>query len=161
APQDVTLFKAFQSNLLSLISHELRTPLMGILNALSLLDEASAGASDLSADELIAMARRNAHRLQQTLASLLDLASLESGTFHARLREVDLPRVVRGRVQSRESFLRDQQVEVDLKTLVCGESSDHAETPLLADPQKLGRAIDLCLDVIVPRIESGAPLEVE
>src|SRR4051812_15448036 len=39
APQDETLFRAFQANLLSLISHELRTPLTGILNALSVLEE--------------------------------------------------------------------------------------------------------------------------
>src|SRR4051794_1670953 len=56
SPQDETLFRAFQSNLLSLVSHELRTPLTGILNALSVLEE-GAPSGDFSAEELITMAR--------------------------------------------------------------------------------------------------------
>src|SRR5690242_1434214 len=55
--QDEELYRAFQSNLLSLISHELKTPLMGILNALNILES---GAGSFSVPELVAMARRNA-----------------------------------------------------------------------------------------------------
>jgi signal transduction histidine kinase len=132
APQDETLFRAFQSNLLSLISHELRTPLTGILNALTALEDNSIDGA-LSSGELVKMARQNAQRLHQALVALLDLASLESGTFHARLREVDLIRLVRRWVGTGEPLFKDRGLRAKVT---------HDEgTPLaavLADPQKLG-----------------------
>ncbi len=146
-PQDETLFRAFQSNLLSLISHELRTPLMGILNALGMLDEGLT-TSELSEAELIAMARQNAQRLSHALSSLLDLASLDSGTFKARLREVDLSKLVQSRYQARRSLFRDRKLEVK-EVLEAGAGVK----PVLADAQRLGRAVELCLHVVASRAE--------
>ena len=39
-------------------------------------------------------------RLQQSLAVLLDLAAIESGAFHVKLREVELPRLIRHRTEA-------------------------------------------------------------
>lgn len=150
AAQDETLFRAFQSNLLSLISHELRTPLMGILNSLSLLDESDDPA--IPKEELIKMAKQNAHRLHRSLAALLDLAQLESGVFHARLREIDFSKTVRNRVDAVSKELSEQ----NLKTYV----TEAANAPVLADPQKLNRAVDLCLQEVVPRAQNGSTLEI-
>ena len=152
-PQDETLFRSFQTNLLSLISHELRTPLMGILNALSLLEQGGEEASsEFSLGELISMARRNAQRLQGTLASLLDLAALESGVFQARLREIDLSRLVEARIEAHRSLFRDGQVKAQVER---GKLQ-----PLLADPQKLGRAVDLCFQVLLPRVVKGTQVKI-
>lgn len=154
APQDEALFRAFQSNLLSLVSHELRTPLAGILNALEALGE-GIELPGMSNAELIQMARQNAHRLQYSLEALLDLAALESGTFHTRLREVDLVRLVQGRMEAQRSLFKKQQVscEWDSKSLL-------TLSPVLADPQKLGRAVDLCFQALVPRAESESQIKV-
>jgi hypothetical protein len=151
SPQDETLFRAFQSNLLSLISHEMRTPLMGVLNALGLLEE-GAEASGLSAAELISMARSNARRLHETLSALLDLAALDSKTFHARLREVDLGRLAGNRLDAHRAQFRERgfQIEEHLDP-----TSSHG---VLADPQKLGRAIDLCLQALAPRAEAASKI---
>jgi len=154
SPQDEALFRSFQSNLLSLISHELRTPLMGILNSLSLLEDGSP-AGDLTTEELVRMARTNAQRLQQTLLSLLDLAALESGTFHARLKEVELVRLVQSRLEAHQSFLKDRGLKFEQSTV-----AGRAEFPLLADPQRFSRAVDLSIQAIVPRAVQNSAIQV-
>jgi hypothetical protein len=151
------LFRAFQANLLSLISHELRTPLMGVLNALTLLEEGEGRPAEnpMSQPELLRMARSNAQRLQRTLTTLLDLASLEAGSFHVRLREVHLSRLVRARLADLQPFLRDQSLDVEVDV-----SPADVGAPILADPQKLGRVLDLCLEVLAVRSERAAPFKI-
>lgn len=159
SPQDEALFRAFQSNLLSLISHELRTPLMGVLNALMLLDSGSenGGMPGLSQKEMIGMARTNAQRLQRALTALLDLATLQSGTFHARLKELDLGRLAQNRANSRQLELASLGITVSV-TAVNGNRS---EVPVLGDAQKLARALDLCLDSVLARAEPGSKVELK
>lgn len=160
APQDEALFRAFQSNLLSLISHELRTPLTGVLNALGVLEEQQGASSDstvgaLSNADLITMARQNAQRLNRALVALLDVAAIESGTFHARFREVELARLVKSRTDIYRSLMKDQGIKSQISGTI-GEGI----APVLADPQKIGRAIDLCLQVLVPRTEKGSTVQI-
>jgi hypothetical protein len=155
-PQDEELFRAFQSNLLSLISHELRTPLMGILNSLSMLGDAVGGGPDADVGippiELVQMARQNANRLNRTLAALLDLAQLESGVFHARLREIDFAKTVKNRVDSIEGELRDSALEAKFHAAKA--------VPILADAQKVVRAVDLCLQAIMPRAKRESVIQI-
>jgi hypothetical protein len=163
------LFQAFQTNLLSLISHELRTPLTGILNSVSLLEEMITGVGpigaappELSQSELITTARQNAQRLHRALATLLDLAALESGSFHARLREVDLIRLVRTRIEAHRALFRDNRLELTpdpLIGLAPGATEYREGAPLLADPNKLARALDLCMEVMAARGEKGSKVE--
>ncbi len=143
-PQDAALFRAFQSNLLSLISHELRTPLTGIMNALNLL-ESGESIGEFSADELVKMARQNAQRLHQSLVMVLDVAAMESGTFHAKLREIDLSRLARGRSDALRSLFADRALTLNL------QHNSETNSPLLGDPQKIGRAIDLLFQGLIPR----------
>ncbi|MBI2712362.1 MAG: hypothetical protein HYX41_05830, partial [Bdellovibrio sp.] len=157
SPQDEALFKAFQSNLLSLVSHELRTPLTGILNALSVLDE-GALLQGISQEDLIKMARENALRLHQALTVLLDLATLESGNFQARLREVDLNRILATRLELHQPLLKAKNITLEFlsKPHSNGASQEEGTSIVLADPAKLGRAIDLCLQVAIPRCEKNS-----
>ena len=83
------LFKSFQSNLISLLSHELRTPLMGILNALSALDESGEPLGGLSLAEALTMAREQSQKLDAALSTVLDLAAWEAGNLQVDLREGD------------------------------------------------------------------------
>jgi hypothetical protein len=154
SPQDETLFRAFQSNLLSLISHELRTPLMGILNAVGVLDDDASGGegSGIPAAELIKMARQNAQRLQRTLTTLLDMAALESHTFHAHLREVELTRMIRNRIEQNRSIFRDHEIQVEFGPV--------EDTIALADPQKMSRALDLCLEILAFRAKKSSIMQV-
>ncbi len=149
SPQDQALFRAFQSNLLSLISHELRTPLMGVLNALGALEQEQSS-------EWLSMASRNALRLNHALKSLLDLAAMESGSLEARLREVELARIVRAGVAAWEKSLqglRDGQ-EFRLVLEVLDAGSGVSAQPILGDAQKLARVCDLIFQVMSSRADS-------
>ncbi len=164
---DERLFKAFQANLLSLVSHELRTPLTGIMNALGVLEHQVANpplldesATILSTKELVNMARRNAERLHESLAMLLDLAALESGAFQARLKEVDLTNLIYARVRSFLNLFTEAQIDLDIDVGDQTDSEGRPKSrkvlrPALADPQKLGRAIELCFQIIVQRARAG------
>jgi hypothetical protein len=130
--------------------------LTGILNALGALEEDSSPQS-VSQAEWLQMARQNAQRLHQALIALLDLAALESGTFHVRLREVDLVRIAKNRIQSYQSLFPDRQVLLEEEP----ESELEQRVPVLADPQKLGRAVELCLDVLLPRSAPNSKIHVK
>ncbi len=116
---------------------------MGILNALTLLEEGR--------QDGLAVARRNAERLNRALAALLDLAALESGTFHARLREVDLSKIARHRIEAHRAQWADRGLEVRLQAENVGA--------VLADPLKVGRALDLCVHSILAKAEVGTAVE--
>ena len=123
---------------------------MGILNSLSMLnDDDDVG---IPKEELIQMARQNANRLNRTLAALLDLAQLESGVFHARLREIDFAKTVRNRVDLIERELRDFGLEAKFAEI--------SAAPILADAQKVLRAVDLCMQVIMPRAKRDTAVEI-
>lgn len=159
APQDEELFRSFQSNLLSLISHELRTPLMGVLNSISLMEYSLQGEGESPPSpteegvlggrlaDAVKMARRNADRLNQALSSLLDLAAIESGSFHVRLREVNFQRLVKSQFEASLGAL----TSADLQGVL--HQANVSDIPLLIDPQKLSKAIDLCFQIFLPRVE--------
>lgn len=122
---------------------------MGVINALGLLDEGAEANGGLSDAELVRMARSNARKLHETLSALLDLAALESKTFHARLREVDLARLASARLDAHRAQFRERGFQIEERM------APGATQLVLADPQKLGRAIDLCLQALVQRAEPG------
>ncbi len=163
--EDEKLFRAFQNNLLSLISHELRTPLMGVQNAIQGIEE-TAGKD---AQEWVQMAKRNSLRLSRTLQALIDLASIESGTFHVRLREMDLYRFVaallEGETRSRPigGMLKERDLKLSLGARVGNAlKTSTAEVdlaPLLADPVKLGRALELLVYSVAGRAQLGSTLQ--
>jgi hypothetical protein len=159
APQDEALVRSFQSNLLSLISHELRTPLTGILNALGLLDDTAAfteNESELTGftrADLVKMARQNAQRLHRTLVTLLDLAAVENRTFAVTLREIELVRMLRMRLEAHASIFRDQELAII-------EKDDVQEVSTLGDLSRLSRALDMCIELITFHSKKGSSVKV-
>ena len=110
----------------------------------------------MSQKDLISMAFKNAQRLHRTLVTLLDLASIESRAFHARLREVDLLRVLRSRWEV-QSNLPDIK-EAGFKVEIVSKSPDSLA---LADPQKLGRAFDVCFAILIGWAEPHCEIQVQ
>lgn len=147
------LFQAFQQNLLSLLSHELRTPMMGVLNPLRLLDDGALGPG-MTSSEMLQMARRNAERLHRTLETLLDLAAIEGGAFHARLREVDLTRLVRVRARACAAIAEENGFRVAVGEEVAGLA------PVLGDLPKLARAVDLSIEALAPFVRKPSRVDV-
>jgi hypothetical protein len=128
---------------------------MGILNSVGLLDDELSGGesagSGIPPVELAKMARQNAQRLQRTLTTLLDMASIESQTFHAHLREMELQRIIRGRIELQRPAFKDHGVMVEI------EGDD--EIVALGDPQKFSRAVDLCLESLAFRAQKGSTIK--
>ncbi|MBI3535932.1 MAG: hypothetical protein HY072_10665 [Deltaproteobacteria bacterium] len=164
SPQDEELFRSFQSNLLSLISHELRTPLMGVLNALTLLEEQSDEHSEITSKELLNVARKNAIKLQHNLSSVLDLAAIESKNFHIRLREMNLSRLMEAKLKNFQPLFLEQEIKCELEKkfqadyVIKDETAE--EITALADPQRLGRVLDLCFHVILSKIKQKSLLKI-
>lgn len=123
------LLRAVQANFLSMLSHELKTPLMGVLNALTLLEEGGSGnrAGGWSAGELLGMARKSAQSLHSALTTLLDLAALESGNLRLQWKEMVFPSLARA-WSSEIPGLRCESLR---------ERARHA--PVLGDAAKLRR----------------------
>jgi len=130
---------------------------MGVLNALTLMEEAEAtlaegGVGGITRAEMLGMARRNADRLQQALVTLLDLAALESGTYHVRLREVDVARLLEARISSMDRALALREIRV--------LRPDRGKPcVILGDAQKLSRALDLCIQIVATRARQSSPFE--
>lgn len=94
---------ALRTRLIADLSHELRTPLtlvVGPLEDLAASGEVPEGAARARLDVI----RRNTHRLEALVEQLLDLARLESGQLHIRVRchgLVSFVRQVAGRFGAR------------------------------------------------------------
>ncbi|HLA64236.1 MAG TPA: PAS domain S-box protein [Rhodothermales bacterium] len=113
------------------VSEELRTPLTAILGFTTLLRE---GAESAETAEYAAIVERNARRLEQAVAGILELAQVESGAIPVRPEVVD----VVAEAQAAAALLRPQARERGLTLEV------HAETrPLhgLADRGSLQRIL--------------------
>ncbi len=88
---DVTRFRwldEMKSDLLSTLSHEIRTPLTGIRLVLHLLLEKRMGELSAAQEELVVSGRNDCERLLSTLASILDLARMESGKAELDIRPI-------------------------------------------------------------------------
>ena len=75
-----------RSSFLANMSHELRTPLTGILGFADLLSDEVEG----EAADMVAVVRRGAQRLYDTVNSVLDLAQLDSGAVTLELGPTDV-----------------------------------------------------------------------
>ncbi len=142
---------------------------MGVLNALMMLEVSESDSTGTIVDtttpapsaaevqeeraRLIQVARQNAQRLNRALVTLLDLASLESGNFHVSLKELDLVRLLQSRLAANATFLNDHGIQFQV----------HKESgpPVLGDPQRLGRAVDLCLETLAPRLDPAYPPQIK
>jgi signal transduction histidine kinase len=161
-PEVRALFKSFQNNLVSLISHELRTPLMGVSNSLSLLKEVAEAPSEarerlgMSLQEIISMGTRNADRLARSLQGLLDAVALGAQGFEPRLRVVDPLRAVEAKLRT---LLRDPQARLGWKIKELPElqrKQSQGENPLLLDPARFGRAVELWVESLLWAFEQEA-----
>lgn len=115
-------------------------------------DAGADGSAPFSSDELLTIARQNAQRLHRTLSALLDLASIESGTFGIRPREMELARVADARIRALATLFRDR----DLHLTVEDRSGEDAS--VLADPARMARAVDLLLTTVASRAAPGSAI---
>jgi PAS domain S-box-containing protein len=83
-----------KDSLISSISHELRTPLTSISGCAELLAEGQGGQLTFQQEELVAIIRRNAKRLEALVDEILTFVARESGPHRAGEQVVDVRTVV-------------------------------------------------------------------
>ena len=119
--------------LVATVSHELRTPLTSIIGYLELLGTGELPLGDEDA-KYVAIAQRNAARLQNMVEDLLFLARLDAGAVSPEIGELDLVHAAREAIASSRPAAEAKQVTLDLA------APEHAFTQ--GDAQRIGQALD-------------------
>jgi signal transduction histidine kinase len=125
----MTELAQLKTDFVSVVSHELRTPLTSIIGAIGTLQRPELLPDDPRAQQLIAMAAKQANRLRTLIEDLLVMSRIEADALPIRPEEIDL-----------EPFL----VEL-LDALPSGDRVDHEPAPdvgiVVADPDHLARVV--------------------
>ncbi|WP_426246640.1 sensor histidine kinase [Nocardioides sp. LHG3406-4] len=136
----------YKGELIATISHELKTPLTSIIGHTELLDESEHGSMSVRA------IARNAQRLNQLIANLLNYSRVQDKREHVRL-PVDLAELCQNSLellqfQAEASGVRWTLSRTDGRVLVNG------------DPDELGRIIDNIIGNAVKYSRPGGEVEV-
>ncbi|CAN5773803.1 hypothetical protein BH11MYX4_BH11MYX4_23030 [soil metagenome] len=154
--RDVTAQKRLdelKSDFVSAVSHELRTPLTSIRGSVALLEGGAAGPLSPRAQEVLAIASRNAQRLIQIVDELLDIQTLEAGRFQPVLTSVDMNEVA-GDVAS-ANMARCAAAGVTLEVILPGTPST-----VQGDAPRLVQVLEHLLSNALRFSPSGALLRV-
>lgn len=124
-----------KSNFVSSISHEFRSPLTNTLGYLELLADGGGGELTVDQARFVDVAERNAKRLLGLIEDLLTLARIESGSFSARFRPIDVAALVGAAMKQSTLSANDRHVvlALDLADVlgVC-----------VGDEHQIGQALD-------------------
>lgn len=101
-----------KDELLSTVSHELRTPLTSIRGSLGLVASGAVPKIEGRAEDLVAMAVRNAERLEALVNDLLDVEKLGGGKVVLSIDDVPAHELVRGTVDANQGFAKRFEVSL-------------------------------------------------
>ncbi len=97
------------------ISHEIRTPLNSIMGYISLMEMELADRLTSEEAEYFESVHRSGKRLMRTVESVLNLASMESGTFHTTVETVNIVRRVEYVVSDLQALARKKDIELEFR----------------------------------------------
>ncbi len=103
-----------KSEFVATVSHELRTPMASISGYLELLEDLTAGPLNSEQAVFVAAIRRNSNRLAGLADDLLDLSSLEAGTFQHEPRLVDFGAAISTSLAALEPMIAGKELDVTL-----------------------------------------------
>ncbi|GGQ50303.1 ATP-binding protein [Couchioplanes azureus] len=122
-----------KTDFMSTVSHELRTPLTSIAGYLELLLDADAGELGPPQRKMLEVIGRNTRRLRELIEDILILSKIESGSFRASRRPVDLTGLAENALAAMAPTAAKGGVE--LRTEV------DRPLELIADPDQLERVL--------------------
>ena len=102
-----------KNGFLSTVSHELRTPLTSIRGSLGLLASGAIGPLSDEVAEVVAIAERNAVRLNALVNDILDLERLDTGTIELQFAVAPVEPILRGAMESLAAFAQQHGVSVE------------------------------------------------
>lgn len=122
---------------LSNISHELRTPLTSILAFVETLE--NGGIDDVENNQrFLAVIRRNAERMHELIADILELSMIESGNVSVEVREVRLRHAVDEVMSALSAKAADRAVMLQNRVA--------PKTLILADPVRIEQMLTNLID---------------
>lgn len=101
------------------VSHELRTPLTSIKGSLSLLAGGAAGELPPDAQDVVAVADRNATRLIALINDILDLERLDSRGLEMHFAALDPAALIRHAIESVDAFAAQHDVRLTVQAAAC------------------------------------------
>ncbi|WP_170047279.1 ATP-binding protein [Couchioplanes caeruleus] len=122
-----------KKDFMSTVSHELRTPLTSIAGYLELLLDADAGELAPPQRKMLEVIGRNTRRLRELIEDILILSKIESGSFRASRRPVDLTELAESAVAGMAPAAAKGEVEL--------RSEVDRSLELTADPDQLDRVL--------------------
>ena len=127
-----------RSDLITMVSHELKTPLTAILTSLDLTGSGTIGPDDPQYPELIAIAERQARRLQDMIENLIVVARLQAGSMAVEMQPTALTPLVNDTVAQFATMIREKglSLTVDIRD----------DLRILADPPRLRLALKNLLE---------------
>lgn len=136
-----------KTDFVSVVSHELRTPLTSIIGAIDTLRRPELLPEDPRAQQLIAMAAKQANRLRTLIEDLLVMSRIEADSLPVRPEQIEL-----------EPFLADL-----IASLPDGERVTHEPTlgaeHVRSDPDHLARIVTNLVDNAI-KYGGDGPIEV-
>ncbi|HVS28111.1 MAG TPA: ATP-binding protein [Solirubrobacteraceae bacterium] len=134
----------------ALISHELRTPLTSIIGYLDLLSED--GQLDSESERFVAVAQRNAQRLERLVGDLLFLAQFEAGRLTLARDVIDLAALAAESCETARPLAEHSGVKLSCELT----GSPHVE----GDRDRLGQLVDNLVSNALKFTPSGGHVEV-
>lgn len=124
-----------KNQFVSTVSHELRTPLTSITGAIGLLAGGAAGILPPKAQDMMAIAERNARQLATLINDLLDIEKLVAGKLDINLERQPLQPLLEQAVTINQSYGAQREITIDL-------APDIPETEVFVDGQRLLQALN-------------------
>jgi PAS domain S-box-containing protein len=121
--RDITERKRMErmkSEFVSTVSHELRTPLTSITGALGLIAGGALGELPEQAQQMIAIAQKNSHRLTHLINDLLDMEKIAAGKLHFEMRPQALMPLVEQALEANRPYGAERRVNLVLQDETAG-----------------------------------------
>ncbi len=107
------------------VSHELRTPLTSIKGAVETLRDTNLAVDTEMAARLLAIAQRQAHRMELLVADLTDLSQIETGAIRLDRQDLDLATLISDVIQPFTRQAEERYVTFEVK--VPASTTVHAD----------------------------------
>ena len=130
------------------VSHEIRTPLNIIIGFAELLEMELEREQDTDKERYFDSIKRASERLMRTVELILNISSLQAGTFRLSCQPIDLVEHVRKIVNDYQPLARD-------RNLLLAESSETESAPIFADAYSLDQALANVIDNAIKFTSEG------
>lgn len=139
--------------LTAMITHDLKSPLTAILGIFSLLEEGVCGAISQQGLQLIDTSRKQLKNIVRLLDDMLQVASIDAGSFELRCAEVRLHEVVLDAVETVRASSPERRFVIDA-------DSDSVSAVCYADQQRLSQVLTNLLGNAVKYSPLESPITV-